>query len=85
MHETIVIQWLLPNWPAVAGLHTWIRSDVDRRRESTSDAKGRIRDLEADVRYSQERAVRADQWMAQISSEIQHRLLAPAPLNHGCN
>jgi hypothetical protein len=53
-----------------------------RLSQQLQDAKGRIRDLEADVRYYRERAERADQWMAHISSEIQQRLLAPAPPNH---
>jgi molecular chaperone GrpE (heat shock protein) len=54
-----------------------------RLAEQLQDAKGRIKQLEADVKYYQERAERADQWMAQISSEIQKRLLsAPAaPIN----
>jgi hypothetical protein len=55
---------------------------AQRLSQQLQDAKGRIRDLEADVRYYRERAERADQWMAHISSEIQQRLLAPAPPNH---
>ena len=51
--------------------------------EQLQDARGRLKQLEADVKYYQERAERADKWMAQISSEIQQRLLsAPAvPIN----
>ena len=44
--------------------------------EQLQDARGRLKQLEADVKYYQERAERADKWMAQISSEIQQRLLA---------
>jgi DNA repair exonuclease SbcCD ATPase subunit len=47
-----------------------------RFAERLQDARGRIERLEADVKYYQERAERADQWMAQISSEIQQRLLS---------
>ncbi len=49
---------------------------AQRLSQQLQDAKGRIRDLEADVKYYQDRAERADQWMAQISSEIQQRFLA---------
>jgi chromosome segregation ATPase len=45
-------------------------------RGQLQDARGRIEQLEADIKYYQERAVRADQWMAHISSEIQQRLLS---------
>jgi hypothetical protein len=56
---------------------------TQRLSQQLHDAKGRMRQLEADVNYFQERAERADQWMAQISSEIQQRLLAApsAPSN----
>ncbi len=56
---------------------------AQRLSQQLQDAKGRIRDLEADVKYYQERAERADQWMAHISSQIQQRLLSapPAPNN----
>jgi hypothetical protein len=54
---------------------------AQRLSQQLEDAKGRIRDLEADVKYYQERAERADQWMAQISSEIQQRLLVPPAPN----
>ena len=36
-------------------------------------AENRIKDLEADVRYFHGRAERAEQWLSQISSEIQQR------------
>jgi ABC-type transporter Mla subunit MlaD len=49
---------------------------AQRLSQQLHDAKGLIRRLEADVKYYQERAERADQWMAQIPSEIQQRLLA---------
>jgi hypothetical protein len=52
-----------------------------RLSQQLQDAKVRIRDLEADVKYYQERAERADQWMAHISSEIQQRLLVPPASN----
>jgi len=55
---------------------------AQRLSQQLQDAKGRIRDLEADVKYYQERAERADRWMAHISSEIQQRLLVPPPPNH---
>jgi chromosome segregation ATPase len=54
---------------------------AQRLSQQLQDAKGRIRELEADVKYYQERAERADQWMAQISSEIQQRLLVPPSPN----
>ena len=41
-------------------------------------AEGRIRDLEADVRYHQERADRAEKWLYQISVEIEERFFATA-------
>jgi hypothetical protein len=55
---------------------------AQRLSRQLEDAKGRIRELEADVKYYQDRAERADQWMAQISSEIQQRLLVPPAPNH---
>ena len=36
-------------------------------------AENRIRDLEADVRFHQERADRAEKWLYQISVEIEQR------------
>lgn len=41
-------------------------------------AEGRIRDLEADVKYHQERADRAEKWLYQISVEIEERFFAKA-------
>ena len=41
-------------------------------------AEDRIKDLEADVRYFQERAERAEQWLSQISSEIEQRFFRVA-------
>ena len=38
----------------------------------------RIKDLEADVRYFQGRAERAEQWLSQISSEIEQRFFKVA-------
>ena len=38
----------------------------------------RIKDLEADVRYFQGRAERAEQWLSQISSEIEQRFFRVA-------
>jgi hypothetical protein len=56
---------------------------AQRLSQQLHDAKVRIRQLEADVNYYQDRAERADQWMVQISSEIQQRLLAgPAAQNN---
>jgi len=39
-------------------------------------AEGRIKDLEADVRYYQDRADRAEKWLYQISVEIEERFFA---------
>ncbi len=55
---------------------------AQRLSQQLQDAKGRIRQLESDVKYYQDRAERADQWMAQISSEIQQRLLAGPAANN---
>ncbi len=54
-----------------------------RLSEQLQNARVQIKQLEADVKYYQERAERADQWMAHISSEIQQRLLSAsaAPTN----
>ena len=41
-------------------------------------AEDRIKDLEADVRYFQGRAERAEQWLSQISSEIEQRFFRVA-------
>jgi hypothetical protein len=49
---------------------------AQRLAERLQDARGRINQLEGEVRCYQERAERADQWMAHISSEIQQRLLS---------
>jgi len=49
---------------------------AQRLAERLQEARGRIERLEANVKHYQERAERADQWMAQISSEIQQRLLS---------
>lgn len=40
-------------------------------------AENRIADLEADVRYYQDRCERADQWLHKIYSEIEERFLKP--------
>jgi hypothetical protein len=40
-------------------------------------AESRIKALEVDVSYYQDRAGRAEQWLLRISREIQQRLLAP--------
>ncbi len=39
------------------------------------NAESRIKELEGDVRYYQDRADRAEKWMAQISAEIEERFL----------
>ena len=41
-------------------------------------AEDRIKDLEADVRYFHGRAERAEQWLSQISSEIEQRFFRVA-------
>jgi len=41
-------------------------------------AEHRIRDLEADVKYFQERAERGEQWLSYISSEIKDKFLRAA-------
>jgi molecular chaperone GrpE (heat shock protein) len=40
-------------------------------------AENRITELEADVRYYQDRCERADQWLHKIFSEIEERFLKP--------
>jgi hypothetical protein len=40
-------------------------------------AEDRIKALEADVSYYQDRAGRAEQWLLRISREIEQRFLAP--------
>ena len=40
-------------------------------------AENRIAELEADVRYYQDRRERADQWLHKIFSEIEERFLKP--------
>jgi hypothetical protein len=40
-------------------------------------AENRIAELEADVRYYQDRCERADQWLHKIFSEIEDRFLKP--------
>jgi chromosome segregation ATPase len=40
-------------------------------------AENRIAELEADVRYYQDRRERADQWLHKIYSEIEERFLKP--------
>ncbi len=40
-------------------------------------AEDRIAELEADVRYYQDRCERADQWLHKIFSEIEERFLKP--------
>ena len=40
-------------------------------------AENRIAELEADVRYYQDRCERADQWLHKIYSEIEERFLKP--------
>jgi len=52
---------------------------AQRLSQALQDAKERIRELESEVQHYQERAERADEWMAQISSEIQQRLLPGPP------
>ena len=41
-------------------------------------AEHRIRDLDADVKYFQERAERGEQWLSYISSEIKDKFLRAA-------
>jgi hypothetical protein len=41
-------------------------------------ADDRIKDLEADVRYHQDRADRAEKWMYQISLEIEEKFFGAA-------
>jgi hypothetical protein len=40
-------------------------------------AEGRLKALEADVGYYQDRADRAEQWLLRISQEIEQRFLNP--------
>ena len=46
-----------------------------RLAEQLHDARGRTNQLEGEVKYYQERAERADKWMAHISSQIEQQLL----------
>jgi hypothetical protein len=59
-------------------------SDLQAAREAAEKladqlrvAQSQINELEANVRYYQDRTERAERWMHQISSEIQQRFLGP--------
>jgi len=51
------------------------REIAEKLADQLRAAQGRIIELEANVRYYQDRTERAEKWMYQISSEIQQRLL----------
>ena len=51
------------------------RDRTERIAQQVRAAEERIRELEADVRYHQDRADRAEKWLHHISSEIEHRFL----------
>ena len=51
------------------------REIAEKLADQLRAAQGRINELEANVRYYQDRTERAEKWMYQISSEIQQRLL----------
>ena len=53
------------------------RDIAEKLADQLQAAQSRINELEANVRYYQGRAERAEKWMHQISSEIQQRLLGP--------
>jgi hypothetical protein len=53
--------------------------DVARKLSlQLQSAEDRVKDLEADVRYFHGRAERAEQWLSQISSEIEQRFFRVA-------
>jgi hypothetical protein len=47
--------------------------DAHRLSQQLRAANGRIGDLEAEVRYHQERVARAEQWLHRIYTEIEGR------------
>ena len=51
------------------------REAAEKLADQLRAAQGRINELEANVRYYQDRTERAEKWMYQISSEIHRRLL----------
>ena len=51
------------------------RETADQLADQLRAAQGRINELEANVRYYQDRTERAEKWMHQISSEIHQRFL----------
>jgi ABC-type transporter Mla subunit MlaD len=53
------------------------REDAEKLTDQLQASQSRINELEAQVRYYQGRAERAEKWMHQISSEIQQRFLGP--------
>src|SRR5215468_3705874 len=53
------------------------RESAEKLADQLRAAQGRINELEANVRYYQDRTERAEKWMHQISSEIQQRFLGP--------
>ena len=53
------------------------RDIAEKLADQLQTAQGRINELEANVRYYQGRAERAEKWMHQISSEIQQRFRGP--------
>src|SRR5262249_30578458 len=53
------------------------REAGEKLADQLRSAQGRINELEANVRYYQDRTERAEKWMHQISSEIHQRFLGP--------
>src|SRR5215468_5479511 len=53
------------------------RETAEKLADQLRAAQGRINELEANVRYYQDRTERAEKWMHQISSEIHQRFLGP--------
>jgi chromosome segregation ATPase len=51
------------------------RETAEKLADQLRAAQGRINELEANVRYYQDRTERAEKWMHQISSEIHQRFL----------
>ena len=51
------------------------REAAEKLADQLRAAQGRINELEANVRYYQDRTERAEKWMHQISSEIHQRFL----------
>ena len=66
---------------AAAGADAQYQQAVDKTQQLSAQlraAEDRIRELEAHARHQQERAERAEQWLYQISAEIERRFFGRA-------